>query len=95
MGRLTRSPAVPQLLKVSEVAEMLSVDRRTVVNWIEQERVPYLRLPGGAYRLPMQGLLSSLSGTYDLAAELREQDEAVLGERQPQAALARQELEAG
>jgi excisionase family DNA binding protein len=81
--RLTRTQPIPQLLKVSAVAEMLNVSPRTVLKWIEQERVPYVKLPGGEYRLPLQALLSSLGGTYDLAGALRQQDQEVLAREQP------------
>jgi excisionase family DNA binding protein len=60
-----------QLLTVQETADLLKVSRRTVEKWISHDAVPYVQLPGGgSYRVPMQGLLNSLSGTYDLAAEL-------------------------
>lgn len=49
---------------------MLKVSPRTVTNWIQAERVPYVRLPGGEYRLPLDGLLDSLGGTYDLRDRL-------------------------
>jgi len=64
----------PQLLKAQEAAELLNVDVRTVHGWIEKGLIPYIELPGSglrpSYRIPLQGLLNSLSGTYDLAAEV-------------------------
>jgi excisionase family DNA binding protein len=63
-----------QLITVAEAAQLLSVSTRTVHAWIEKEAIPYIRLPstGGkpSYRIPLRGLLESLSGTYDLAAEI-------------------------
>ena len=55
---------------------VLRVNRRTVVNWIERGVVPYVELPGRSggrhrYRIPLEGLLDSLGGNYDLTAELR------------------------
>lgn len=67
--------AQPKLLSTSQAAGLLSVSRRTVLNWIEAGKVPYVRLPGGEYRLPLSGLLSSLSGTYRLEEEVRVLDE--------------------
>ena len=73
-------PTTPQLLTTGEAATLLKVSPRTILNWIHADRIPYVQLPpsGGRneYRIPLQGLLSSLSGTYDLAAELRKLNEA-------------------
>ena len=65
----------PKLISTKEAAALLNVTQRTVTNWIEADKVPYLRLPGGEYRLPLSGLLASLSGTYDLRTELEALDE--------------------
>src|SRR3954470_9493998 len=69
----------PQLLTVSAAAELLSVSTRTVHNWISQGRIPYLELPGSkaTYRIPLHGLLATLRGNYDLAAELEGEHEHV------------------
>lgn len=82
MPRLTGASS--RLLTTAEAADLLRVDRRTVVNWIDKRVVPFVELPGGGerhrYRIPLGGLLDSLGGTYDLAAELealeRRADEA-------------------
>lgn len=71
-------PAVssqPKLLSTKQAAELLNVSKRTILNWIENERIPYVRLPGGDYRIPLAGLLASLSGTYQLGEEIRALDE--------------------
>jgi excisionase family DNA binding protein len=60
-----------RLITTSEAAQLLNVSRRTVTNWIKEDLIPYVQLPGGDYRIPLDALLRSLSGTYDLAAELR------------------------
>lgn len=65
-----------RLLTTGEVADLLNVRRRTVNNWIASDLVPYVKLPGGDYRIPLGALLTSLSGTYDLASELERLDEA-------------------
>ena len=59
-----------RLLTTRRAAELLNVTPRTVTNWIRADRVPYVRLPGGEYRLPLDGLLDSLSGTYDIRTPL-------------------------
>lgn len=73
-------PTTPRLLTTGEAAELLKVSQRTILNWIHAETIPYIQLPStGArndYRIPLQGLLSSLAGNYDLAGELRKLDAA-------------------
>ncbi|HET8956266.1 MAG TPA: helix-turn-helix domain-containing protein [Solirubrobacterales bacterium] len=73
-------PTTPQLLTTNEAASLLKVSPRTILNWIHADRIPYVKLPPNGsrseFRIPLQGLLSSLSGTYDLAQELRKLDEA-------------------
>jgi excisionase family DNA binding protein len=65
----------PKLLSTKQAAELLNVSKRTILNWIENDRVPYVKLPGGDYRIPLTGLLASLSGTYHLDEEIRALDE--------------------
>ena len=65
----------PQLLTVAGAAELLNVSTRTVLNWINDDRIPYLELPGGGrptYRIPMHALLASLRGNYDLSRDLED-----------------------
>lgn len=64
----------PKLLSTKQAAELLNVSKRTILNWIESERVPYVKLPGGDYRIPLAGLFASLSGTYRLDEEIRALD---------------------
>lgn len=91
-GSTGSGPAVasqPKLLSTSQAAGLLNVSRRTILNWIEAGKVPYVRLPGGDYRIPLTGLLGSLSGTYRLEDEIRALDErnAGLSDEDVQAAL--------
>lgn len=80
----------PQFLTVAEAATLLNVSDRTIRRWIEAGKVPYLKLPGGGYRIPQAQLLASLSGTYDLRREMEALDErfADVTENQVRAALA-------
>ena len=71
--------ARPQLLTVSQAATLLNVSDRTIRRWIEKDRIPYLELPGGDYRIPQGALLASLRGNYNLGAELRALDERHAG----------------
>jgi len=63
-----------QLLSAGEAAELLNVSVRTIHTWIEKDAIPYVELPRTgikrSYRIPLQGLLSSLSGSYDLTEQL-------------------------
>jgi len=71
-------PAKPtlrvQLLSAGEAAELLNVSVRTIHTWIEKDAIPYVELPRTgpkrSYRIPLHGLLSSLSGSYDLTNDL-------------------------
>ena len=72
----------PELITTRQAAEMLSVSPRTVLNWIRDDAIPYVELPSRGdqrheYRIPLHGLLRSLSGNYDLAAEFRGADDVV------------------
>jgi excisionase family DNA binding protein len=50
----------PKLLKVSEVADRLSVCPNTILNWIKRGSLTAIRLNGGkTYRIP-ESALSSL-----------------------------------
>jgi excisionase family DNA binding protein len=72
---------LPRLLSVDEAASMLAVSPSTIRNWIDNDTIPYVELPPTGqrrrFRIPLQGLLNSLSGNYDLAEELREIDEGL------------------
>jgi excisionase family DNA binding protein len=63
-----------QLLSASEAAELLNVSVRTIHTWIEKDAIPYVELPRSgpkrSYRIPLQGLLMSLSGSYDLTDDI-------------------------
>jgi excisionase family DNA binding protein len=73
--RMSAVRSQPKLLSTKQAAELLNVSKRTILNWIESGKIPYLKLPGGDYRVPLAGLLASLSGTYQLDEEIRALDE--------------------
>ena len=64
----------PRLITTNEAASLLRVTPRPIVNWIERGSIPYVELPSGGsrreYRIPEVALLRSLSGNFDLEAEL-------------------------
>ncbi|HEV2756406.1 MAG TPA: helix-turn-helix domain-containing protein [Actinomycetota bacterium] len=88
---------IPRLITPAEASEILNVSRRTVLNWIAKGTVPYVELPTAgekaSYRIPLRGLLNSLSGNYDLAAELEtlqgEAPKPVPGQARPRPSPAR------
>jgi excisionase family DNA binding protein len=65
---------LPRLISVEEAAALLAVTDTTVRNWIKGEAIPYIELPSTGtrkrYRIPLQGLLNTLAGNYDLASDL-------------------------
>jgi excisionase family DNA binding protein len=71
-------PVHVDLLTVSEAAQMLRVSDGTIRNWIAAGSIPYIQLPPVGqrkqYRIPLQGLLSSLEGNYDLRDGLQQQN---------------------
>jgi len=40
-----------RLLRSGEVAEILGVDRHTVVKWIKEGKIRAIKLPSGRYRI--------------------------------------------
>lgn len=71
-------PAHVDLLTVAEAAGMLRVSEATIRNWIGARQIPYIQLPPSGqrkqYRIPLEGLLASLDGNYDLRGALQEQN---------------------
>ena len=67
-----------QLLSTKEAADLVGVSPRTVTNWADAGKVPYLKLPGGENRIPLAGFLAAMEGTYDLAAELEKVQQSAL-----------------
>ena len=65
-----------QLITAKEAAELLNVHVRTIHGWIDKGTIPYIELPSSgskpSYRIPLHGLLNSLSGNYDLARRSRD-----------------------
>jgi excisionase family DNA binding protein len=76
---MPQTAAVPKLLTVAQAASLLAVSEKTVRRWIDDERIPYLKLPGGGYRIPQGALLASLGGNYALGDELEEIDAGMAG----------------
>lgn len=75
---MARTTADPELLTCSEAAALLNVSVFTMRRWAEDDKVPYIRLPGGNgdRRFPREALLASLGGNYDIAGELAKREAA-------------------
>lgn len=69
-----RTRPTQSMVKPSEAAKLLSVHHNTVLSWIREERVPYVKTPGGHYLLPLAPLMQTLRGTYDLTSRLPEKE---------------------
>lgn len=67
----------PRYLNPTEVAELLEVSRKTVSLWLTENKIPYWRVAGGTYRIPLDRLLASLDGNYDFKPELERAAEAL------------------
>lgn len=59
-----------RLLTASEAGALVAVSAPTIRKWADDGKIPYLKLPNGEYRIPLNGLLASLGGTYKLADEM-------------------------
>ena len=77
---------LPRLVSVEEAAALLAVADTTIRNWIKKDAIPYIVLPGGEtrkqYRIPLQALLTTLAGNYDLASDVRLLNAAFGGEEE-------------
>ena len=51
-----------RLLRSGEVAELLGVDRHTVVKWIKEGKIRAIKLPSGRYRIPESEVKKILEG---------------------------------
>jgi hypothetical protein len=73
---LSGAATQPRLITVTQAANLLAVSDETVRKWITRGTIPYLVLPHdpdskrNEYRIPLQGLLTCLSGNYDLGRDL-------------------------
>jgi len=54
-----------RLLRSGEVAEVLGVDRHTVVKWIKEGKIRAVKLPSGRYRIPESEVRKILEGRSD------------------------------
>ena len=54
-----------RMLRSGEVAEILGVDRHTVVKWIKEGKIRAIKLPSGRYRIPESEVKKILEGRSD------------------------------
>ena len=52
---------VPEVLKVDELAELLRVDRRTIITYINEDKIPALKV-GRQYRIAKQNIMFLFGG---------------------------------
>jgi excisionase family DNA binding protein len=78
-GCMRQTASRPQLLTVAQAASLLNVSEKTIRRWVDDEKIPYLRLPSRQIRIPLAALLASLQGNYDLAGEVAELDARFVG----------------
>lgn len=61
-----RGDRMGKLLRAKQVAEMLDVDGSTVRAWIKDGKLPYIKTPGGQYRIDpraIEALLAQIGRT--------------------------------
>ena len=51
-----------RMFRSGEVAEILGVDRHTVVKWIKEGKIKAIKLPSGRYRIPESEVKKILEG---------------------------------
>ena len=51
-----------RMLRSGEVAEILGVDRHTVVKWIKEGKIKAVKLPSGRYRIPESEVRKIIEG---------------------------------
>ena len=54
-----------RMLRSGEVAEILGVDRHTVVKWTKEGKIRAVKLPSGRYRIPEGEVRKILEGKSD------------------------------
>lgn len=78
---MIRISSEARLVTVQEAADLLRVDSSTINSWINKGLVPYIELPSAgdrkSYRLPLNALLQSLSGNFDLQPHVATVDKKV------------------
>lgn len=78
---MLRISSEARLVTVQEAADLLRVDSSTINGWINKGLVPYIELPSAgerkSYRLPLNALLQSLAGNYDLQPHVTTVDKKV------------------
>ena len=55
---------IPEILTVAEVAELLAVTPRTIQNWVQARKIPYVRI-GGRPRLGRGGSIRFIRSEID------------------------------
>lgn len=91
MDSMPQIASEPVFLTIAQAASLLKVSERTLQRWIKDDKIPYLRLPSGGYRISQAALLASLQANYDLAGELERLDKRAEGTSEEQIASALRE----
>ena len=55
-----------RLLRSGEAAEILGVDRHTIVKWIREGRIRAVRLPSGRYRIPVEAPIDLIEAYFEV-----------------------------
>ena len=64
------------LLTPRQIAEFVAVSEEQVEEWMDDDRIPYVRLPDGSALIPLGGFQCCMSDLFDLGAYLDDLERA-------------------
>jgi excisionase family DNA binding protein len=71
---MTNNDSSPQLLTARETAQQLRVNPETILRWVREDKLPAVKLPGGAIRIDprqVEGLRPPVPVPYSFEDRLR------------------------
>jgi hypothetical protein len=60
----------PQLVDPEDIAEFVAVDREQVYRWIAEDRIPFVDLQDGEYKIPLHGFQGAMSQLFDMEGDM-------------------------
>lgn len=60
----------PSILDPEDIAELVAVDREQVYSWMSEDKIPYVDLGKGEYKIPLGGFQNMMPQLFDLAGDL-------------------------
>jgi hypothetical protein len=72
----------PQLLDPEDIAEFVAVEREQVYLWMAEDKIPYVDLQNGEYKIPLHGFQCVMHELFDLEADLQTLNDAAANSTQ-------------